>query len=102
MDVQTKILECLAKPVETCKCVEHSCSKSICQCVDVDIPIKVQPKAKIGSIEAECCGEPLVTCKEKCNDSCDFIISQKICVKISMKYDVTTKIGDGIIVCREF
>lgn len=84
---------------ESYPCDGKSCTKVSYQSADVSVPIEIKPDVTVGRIEVECCGEPVVKRGGSCHNSCDVVISQKICVKIPLKYDVCTKVGDSVVEC---
>ena len=64
------------------------------------LPIEIKPKAIVGDIKVECCGNPVIKRKGKC-DSCDIVISQKVSVKIPLRYTVTAKVDPENINCGD-
>ena len=76
------------------------CSKTGSQFVDVKVPVVLKSKPIVGRIEVECCGEPTLQCMgEECNTECEVLITQKICVKIPVQYDVSATMGESCIAC---
>lgn len=68
--------------------------------VDINIPVDVIPKANVGRIEAECCGEPVVVCADGGKpDTCHLILIQKVCISIPVKYSFESKSGKGMVEC---
>ena len=90
------------------KCVDcpdkNGCVKISCQYADVGVPICLKPKVKIEKIETECMGEPVVCCgKEEDVDGrheCHMMITQKICVKVAVRYNVEAEAGPDSIHCE--
>ena len=78
------------------KCIgnDNECKKTAVHCLDVSVPIDLAPEAKIGKIEMECCGEPELVCRE-CGDKkvCSFLLVQKLCVKMPVKYSFESAVG---------
>lgn len=86
---------------EPCECPEsNDCSKVGYQYVDISVPVELKQDATIGEIETKCCGEPTVCCKEeKCGGTCEITITQKVCIKIPINYNVIACVGEGQIDC---
>ncbi len=84
--------ECM-KPDDKNKNVKHF--------VEVSIPVDFKPETKVGRIEAELCGEPVVMCDEckKKPDACRLVIAQKVCIKIPVKYSFRAEAGESITDC---
>ena len=82
-------------------CVDKDeCKKLVKHYIDINIPVDVTPKTEVGRIETECCGEPTVICADGGKpDSCNFILVQKVCVRIPVKYTFASKVGPGIVDC---
>lgn len=79
----------------------EACEKVTYQYADVKVPVKIKPKAVIGEVEAKCFGEPQVKyCEGHCKESCELVISQKICIKIPISYHVETKVGPDCVDCN--
>ncbi len=87
------------KAPESCSCDGKSCTKVSYQSADISVPIEIKPDVTVGCIEVECCGEPVVKREGGCHDACEFVLTQKINVKIPLKYDVYTRVGDSIVDC---
>ena len=85
--------------VEDCK--KNECSKLVYQYADISLPMELKPDVKVGKIEMECCGEPDITCKKTDpKDKCEFVITQKICLKIPVCYKVETCVGKKSVCCN--
>ncbi len=88
-----------------CQCgKDGECNKSVKHLMEISIPVDIMPKAKTGNIESECCSEPTVICEEGpagCK-GCRLIITQKICVKIPLSYDVEVRPGESMTDCCGF
>ena len=85
------------KPPQGCK--DETCKKIINQKADVNVPVEIKPKAEVGKIESECCGEPRIF-NDECENSCKITIVQTIRVKIPIKYNVSTNVGESSVVCH--
>ncbi len=82
---------------------QHGCTKTTFQFAEVKVPVKVTPYAKVGKIETQCCGNPVVIRKQcdegRCEMCCEIDICQGICVKIPIEYRSVTVIGEQSIKC---
>lgn len=82
--------------------VSSSSTSIISQCMDVCVPLNLQPYAKIGTIQTQCCGEPSINLEKRyCkNNQCGFILSitQTICFEVPVKYGVAIEEGQEEIV----
>ena len=81
------------------RCDDEICKRIISRKADVNVPIEIKPAAVVGKIEADCCGEPRIV-EHESKDSCRITIIQSICVKIPIKYNVSTNVGDSSVVCH--
>lgn len=78
----------------------HDCEKAVYQYAEVKTPVTVKPKALLGEIEAKCYGDPQVKMVEgPCKGACELMISQKICIRIPIAYEVETKVGPDCVNC---
>ena len=86
---------------ESCECnTSNDCSEVARQYVDINASVELKPSATIGEIETECCGEPIVCCNENhCRKAYEITISQKLCIKIPIIYNVTACVGESDISC---
>lgn len=83
-----------------CECQQSECMTTTYQYPNIDVPVEITSTAALDEIKAECSGEPIVLCKEsKCSDTCEIVISQKICVEIPIIYTVKTCIGESETTC---
>ena len=95
----------MKNPYETYpECEEYGkgqeCKKTVKHYVDINIPVDVVPKAEVGRIETECCGEPVVVCADGGKpDSCHLILIQKVCIRIPIQYTFDSKVGKGMVEC---
>ena len=97
----------IQEPYETEKRPEeHNCSKDECvkmgyQYANVSSPIQLKPNIKIGDIDVECCNEPVVECCDcKCDSKCEITITQKVCIKIPICYEIDACVGESVIDCE--
>lgn len=83
-----------------CDCSDRECAKIGVQYANVSTPIDITPHVEVGEIETECIGEPDVCCIEKpCEKANKILISQKICIKIPIKYDIIACVGESSVDC---
>lgn len=88
-------------PLPNCECRESDCMTTSYQYSNVAVPVEITPTAIVGEIKTECCGEPTVLCKEnKCKNSCEIVIKQKIRVEIPIIYKVKTCVGESKTDCK--
>lgn len=79
------------------------CLKVSRQYADVSLPIEIIPQVCAGCIEAECCGEPVVLCKDNCcGGSCEITITQKVEIRIPLKFSVNVEMGESAISCTAY
>ncbi|MCH3972322.1 MAG: hypothetical protein LKE53_06090 [Oscillospiraceae bacterium] len=77
-----------------------SCTSVGSHRAQVTLPVALKPKTTLGSVETECCGDPSIICREnRCTHLCEFLIVQKICIKIPVTYSTTASAGDPSIFC---
>ena len=100
MNIDNKIPEHLTEQHAPIECGDEGCFKVSYQYADISVPVEIKPTATVGDIEVECCGDSIITRKEKCGNSCEIIISQKICIKIPVSYNVSAKVGESAVNCK--
>ena len=82
------------------RCDESGCSTVNYQYANISIPVEVRPKATTGEITIECCEEPTVECcNNECGNSLDIVITQKVCIKIPVRYQIEACAGEETITC---
>ena len=92
---------------DECKKEHHACTRVTYQYAEVSVPVKVKPIAKVGKIETQCCGNPIITDHMKkdddceCKGVCELEITQTICVKIPIEYCAITDIGENKVKCGD-
>ncbi|MFI3175937.1 MAG: hypothetical protein R3Y67_00415 [Eubacteriales bacterium] len=78
------------------KC-EIACKEKFYQSSELSVPVKIRPFAQIGRITTACYGAPVITpgsdCQGDCDQVCEFVITQKLCVELPIRFgaDVKTK-----------
>ncbi|NLU24269.1 MAG: hypothetical protein GXW99_06055 [Clostridiales bacterium] len=80
----------------------QGCYKVGYEYADVSIPIELRPSTIIGRIETACCGEPMVTCAaDPCGEYCNIIITQRIRIKIPVRYGLEAIPGSSYVECGD-
>ena len=70
------------------------------QYANISIPVEVVPKTKVGEITIECCDEPCIECVGcECKGGLDLVITQKVCIKIPVKYQIEACAKEESISC---
>lgn len=81
---------------------DSGCNKIVTQCVDVAAPVTLIPSACLGAATVACQGMPVVSCvADPCGTSSTVTITQRICVTIPVRYDVSMSTGDPTIACAD-
>ncbi len=76
------------------------CSTVNYQYANISIPIAIRPKTRTGDITIECCEEPVIECCDsECENSIDLVVTQKVCIKIPIKYQIESCVGEESISC---
>ncbi len=76
------------------------CSAVNYQYASISIPITVRPKTRTGDITIECCEEPVIECcNGECENGLDLVVTQKVCIKIPIKYQIESCVGEESISC---
>lgn len=79
-----------------------NCNKMVTQCVDVTAPVTLIPTASLGTVTVSCQGVPVVNCvTDPCGTSSTITVTQRVCVTIPVRYDVSMNTGDPTISCAE-
>ncbi len=72
------------------------------QYANISIPVVVKPKTVTGDITIECCEEPCIECCEgECGNALDLVITQRVCIKIPIRYQIEACAGEESISCCE-
>lgn len=91
--------ESIEKP-KPCECpTPCGCEKVGYQYLDISVPIEVRPNVTVGQIEAECCGEPTVSCRGSAGNTCEITVTQRINLSLPIRYGITACKGDDKIGC---
>ncbi len=76
------------------------CSTVNYQYANISVPVEVKPKTRVGDITIECCDEPMLECSaNECGDGLDIVVTQKVCVKIPIRYQIEACVGEESIRC---
>jgi hypothetical protein len=71
------------------------------QYANISIPIEVRPKTRVGDITIECCDEPSIECCDcDSKNGLNLVITQKVCVKIPVRYQIEACAGEESISCE--
>ena len=69
--------------------------------VEISVPVTIKPLAKVGKIELQCCGKPTIKSGEnpkgELDGTCNFTITQKICVEIPIDFSAETTTGETFV-----
>ncbi len=81
-------------------CKDDECKKSVKHFIDISVPVDISPKARVGKIDMECCGDPEVICME-CGKKnvCRLVLVQKVSIKIPVTYSFMSKVGEDTVEC---
>lgn len=80
----------------------QTCTVNAFQYTDLCVQAEVHPNAVIGDIHTECCGRPVVSCKEiPFRKVCEITIEQKIRIHVPIRCSATAKICGIEIDCEE-
>lgn len=80
------------------------CKTVVYQPVSVCVPVTIKPYANKLPTTTFCCGGPIITpgintCDGVENGSCDFTITQQICVSVPIEFGATPVVGNSFIQC---
>jgi hypothetical protein len=78
---------------------QKTCKKDVQTCSDISLPVKLEPVTIVGEIETTCCGEPHIICKNNCENNCEIVITQTVCIVIPIEYGVKAIQGKSNIKC---
>ena len=74
------------------------------QRVELCVPVSVHPYARVGTITTHCCGEPIITSGETCNEviseNCSFTVKQTICIEVPVDFGAQIDSGATFISCN--
>ena len=75
------------------------CSGTAHQCAAISAALALTPCVSIGKAQTECCGEPEVFCKWNCSGACEVMITQKVNIKIPIRYSVEAEVDKSSVNC---
>ena len=85
-----------------CPGEDSGCNKIVTQCVDVTAPVTLVPTASLGTVTVACQGVPVVNCTtDPCGTSSTITVTQRVCVTIPVRYDVSMSTCDPTISCAD-
>lgn len=100
------MLDCTQKTNKIEQQCINGCEKITYQPATVCVPVKVTPSASAGAVNTFCCGEPTVTpcscyvlSRGNVNGSCNYTISQNICVEVPIQFNAIACVGDPSVEC---
>ncbi len=82
-----------------CHC--DGCSSLGCQFADIKVPIEIEPDVTVGEIETECCDKTCVKCKDCGCGVSEIVLTQKVKIKIPVKFCVKADVKDISISCDD-
>lgn len=86
---------------EECECPKGECSKINYQYANVSVPVQLKPKTIAGDIIVECCEEPHIECNDnQCENQSEITITQKVRIKIPIRYKIDACVGESVISCE--
>jgi len=85
--------------VVTCSSVAH-------RDVELCVPVSVRPFANTGNTIVRCCGLPIIGqlpdgCRGVPGGTCNFNITQRICVEVPVQFGAETTTGETFVLCAE-
>lgn len=91
------------KELDFCECDDQGdgCSTVNYQYANISTPIEIRPNVRTGEITIECCEEPFIECCD-CDreNGLDIVVTQKVCIKIPVKYQIEACVGEESITCE--
>jgi hypothetical protein len=81
---------------------EKACDSVFYQQETVCVPVKVTPFATPGTARTTCCGTGSVSRESLCpgsQTSCNFVITQKLCIEIPVSFGALVETGDAVVQC---
>lgn len=70
------------------------------QYANISVPVEVKPKTRAGEVTIECCDEPCIECcADDCGNGLDIVITQKVCIKIPIRYQIEACVSEESISC---
>ncbi len=70
------------------------------QYANISVPVEVKPKTRAGEVTIECCDEPCIECcADDCGTGLNIVITQKVCIKIPIRYQIEACVSEESISC---
>lgn len=100
---EEEIFSCDDKPDKEPTHPAIACNNVFYQTDLISVPVKVVPFAKAGISTVACCGSPVITSGNTCTGEtdkvCEFTITQKLCVKLPLRFGATVSVDHAKIQC---
>ena len=83
-----------------------TCPVTTYRTVDVCLPVSIKPSATVGTIITRCCGDAIIVsgsnvCEGIPNATCDFTITQKVCIEVPVVFAANSIVGDAHVLCDD-
>ena len=83
-----------------------ACETAAYQPLSVSVPVTVEPFVSEGEATTFCCGDPTVIreparCDCIDDNTCTFVITQNLCVKVPVTFGANASVGRAIVQCGE-
>lgn len=83
-----------------------TCETAAYQPLSVSVPVTVEPFVSEGEATTFCCGDPTVIreparCDCIDDNTCTFVITQNLCVKVPVTFGANALVGSAIVQCGE-
>lgn len=82
----------------------EGCEVIASQLINVCVPITVTPFAETGTVTTICCGDPVINgeeCVGEINGTCEFTVSQLICVQVPVIFGANAAPGATFVQCGD-
>lgn len=82
-----------------------SCETVVYQRANICVPVTIRPFARVGEIVTRCCGASTITsgaaaCAASRTPSCQFTVSQELCMSIPVAFGASAQVGAASAVCQ--
>lgn len=100
MSVCTDCNKINLKPVTSLQNEDQVCQTTVHETVCVQGNVTIKPKVDSGPITSFCMGNPIFgSCPGELKPTCQFTVSQNICIQIPLTFSATAKTVENGIVC---